>query len=127
FLQRRLANYFTHRYYVLDPAAISAPVHGVARPQALNGNEPIEGDPFKGLIRIDEISAQRGFGNGDDGFDDDKTSTNSGSRKLSTQLRQYYAQHLDPYEQPDARDLHALRAIEQAQQAFDGRLTDSFE
>lgn len=127
FLQRRLTSYFTHRYYVLDPAAINNPVHGVAQPQKLNGNEPIEGDPFKGLIRIDEISAQRGFGNGDDGLDSDKANSASGSRKLSMQLRQYYAQHLDPYEKPDTRDLHALRAIEQAQQAFDGRLTDGFE
>jgi len=127
FLQRRLTSYFTHRYYVLDPEAIADPVHGVAQPQQLNGNEPIEGDPFKGLIRIDEISAQRGFGNGEDGIEDDKAVTASGSRKLSTQLRQYYAHHLDPYEKPDAKDLHALRAIEQAQQAFDGRLTDGFE
>lgn len=127
FLQRRLNSYFTHCYYVLDPAAINDPVHGVAQPQQLSGNEPIEGDPFKELIRIDEISAQRGFGPGGDGFEDDKPSTASGSRKLSTQLRQYYARHLDPYEKPDAKDLHALRAIEDAQQAFDGRLTDGFE
>lgn len=111
----------------MDPAAIADPVHGVAQPQQLSGNDPIEGDPFKGLIRIDEISAQRGFGYGEDGFEDDKAVTASGSRKLSTQLRQYYARHLDPYEKPDAKDLHALRAIEQAQKAFDGRLTDGFE
>jgi predicted ATP-dependent endonuclease of OLD family len=128
FLQRRLVSYFTRRYYVLDPAAISDPVHGVAQPQQLNDNEPIEGDPFKGLIRIDEISAQRGFGPGGDDFDDDApTTTASNSRKLSTQLRQYYARHLDPYEKPDTKDLHALRAIEEAQEAFDGRLTDGFE
>ncbi len=127
FLQRRLTSYFTYRYYVLDPAAISEPVHGVAQPQSLNCSEPIEGDPFKGLIRIDEISAQRGFGSCDDGFDGDKSAIGFGSRKLSAQLRQYYVRHLDPYEKPNAEDLHALRAIEEAQQAFDGRLIDGFE
>ena len=62
FLQRRLAAFFTVRAYVLDPAACVDPEHGIAKPQALNGSEPIDGDPFRGLIRIDEISAQRGFG-----------------------------------------------------------------
>ena len=62
FLQRRLTAFFTVKAYVLDPAACIDPEHGVAKPQALNGSEPIDGDPFRGLIRIDEISAQRGFG-----------------------------------------------------------------
>jgi hypothetical protein len=47
---------------VLDPADCVDPEHGVAKPQALNGSDPIDGDPFRGLIRVDEISAQRGFG-----------------------------------------------------------------
>lgn len=62
FLQRRVTRYFTIHTYVLDPAACVDPLHGRARPQPLNGSEPIDSDPFKGLIRIDEISAQRGFG-----------------------------------------------------------------
>jgi hypothetical protein len=40
-------------------------------PQALNGSEPIDGDPFRGLIRIDEISAQRGFGMAGEDSDDE--------------------------------------------------------
>ncbi|AMV08626.1 hypothetical protein [Xanthomonas citri] len=50
FLQRRLAAFFTVRAYVLDPAACVDPEHGLAKPQALNGSEPIDGDPFRGLI-----------------------------------------------------------------------------
>lgn len=125
FLQRRLAAFFTVRAYVLDPAACADPEHGRANPQALNGSEPIDGDPFRGLIRIDEISAQRGFGVA--GEDNDEDAAVSGSRKLSVQLRQYYTRHLDPYENPDAQDLLALKAIEEAQQAFNLRLSDGFK
>ncbi|NYT68845.1 AAA family ATPase [Pusillimonas noertemannii] len=129
FLQRRLKTLFTVRAYILDPAACVAPEHGRARPQALDGSEPIDGDPFYGLIRIDEISAQRGFGmEGErDDESDDITAGRSGSRKLSVQLRQYYTRHLDPYENPDAQDLLALKAIEEAQQAFNLRLSDGFK
>lgn len=127
FLQRRLAAFFTVRAYVLDPAACADPEHGRAKPQALNGSEPIDGDPFRGLIRIDEISAQRGFGVAGEDNGEDAAVTVSGSRKLSVQLRQYYARHLDPYENPDAQDLLALKAIEEAQQAFNLRLSDGFK
>lgn len=129
FLQRRVTRFFTVQSFVLNPAACVEPEHGRAQPQALDGSEPLDGDPFKGLIRIDEISAQRGFGHGGEeiGADGETTSATSSSRKLSSQLRQYYSRHLDPYEKPDAQDLHALKAIEEAQKAFNVRLTDGFK
>lgn len=129
FLQRRVTRYFTIHTYVLDPTACVDPLHGRAQPQALDGSEPIEGDPFKGLIRIDEISAQRGFGHvGESSIEDGEASGSaSTSRKLSSQLRKYYQSHLDPYENPDAKDLLALKAIEEAQEAFNVRLSDGFE
>lgn len=127
FLQRRLPGFFMVRAYVLDPADCVDPEHGVAKPQALNGSEPIDGDPFRGLIRVDEISAQRGFGAAGEDNGDEAAVTFSGSRKLSAQLRQYYARHLDPYENPDAEDLLALKAIEEAQKAFNLRLNDGFK
>ena len=126
FLQRRLTTYFSVRAYVLDPAAYVDPEFGRARPQALNGSEPIDGDPFRGLIRIDEISAQRGFGEAGEEDSEDAPVPVGRSRKLSAQLRQYYTRHLDPYENPDAQDLLALKAIEEAQQAFNLRLSDGF-
>jgi predicted ATP-dependent endonuclease of OLD family len=126
FLQRRLAAFFTVSAYVLDPASCVDPEHGIAKPQALNESEPIDGDPLRGLIRIDEISAQRGFGVAG-GDNDEADVTISGSRKLSGQLRQYYIRHLDPYENPDAQDLLALKAIEEAQKAFNLRLSDGFK
>jgi len=127
FLQRRLPAFFTVRAYVLDPAACVDPKHGQAKPQALNGSEPIEGDPFRGLIHIDEISAQRGFGVAGEDNDEEPALIASGSRKLSAQLRQYYTRHLDPYGNPDAQDLLALKAIEEAQQTFNLRLSDGFK
>ncbi|NDV76733.1 AAA family ATPase [Burkholderia cenocepacia] len=127
FLQRRLRAFFTVRAYVLDPAGCVDPEHGAAKPQALNGSEPIDGDPFHGLIRVDEISAQRGFGVAGENNEDEAAVNISGSRKLSAQLRQYYARHLDPYENPDAQDLLALKAIEEAQKAFNLRLSDGFK
>ncbi|WEX79400.1 AAA family ATPase (plasmid) [Sinorhizobium numidicum] len=129
FLQRRVTRYFTLQTYVLDPTACVDPEHGRAQPQALNGSDPIEGDPFKGLIRIDEISAQRGFGHaGESKLEEGEAlGSASTSRKLSAQLRQYYKSHLDPYESPDAKDLLALKAIEEAQEAFNLRLSDGFE
>ena len=127
FLQRRLTRLFTVRAYVLDPTACVEPVHGVATPQALNGNDPIDGDPFHGLIRIDEISAQRGFGDVGSSPGEESAVAANGSRKLSVQLGQYYTRHLDPYENPEAKDLLALKAIEEAQEAFNLRLRDGFK
>ncbi len=63
FLSLRLRSLFEVRAYLLDPDGIVVPKNGQAVPQPLPpGSEPIAGDPFKKIIRIDEISAQRGFG-----------------------------------------------------------------
>ena len=112
FLSRRLRGTFEVRAYLLDPAALQAPADGIARPQALPAeSEPLDGDPFQGLIQIDEITAQRGFGHagaarsarGDDAADDPQD--NVGGKKLSTQLRSYYTHHLDPFDRPEPHDL----------------------
>ena len=130
FLQRRLRALFTIHAYILDPEKRLEPEDGLARPQALQEDaEPLEKEPFEGLIRIDEISAQRGFGHFGSAQDDDDVRDRSdlrGSRKLSEQLRVYYANHLDPSEKPDLSDLLALEAIENAQKVFDARLRERF-
>jgi predicted ATP-dependent endonuclease of OLD family len=132
FLQRRMTHYFDIQAYNLDPAKCLDPENGIARPQALSDDAlQIDGDPFRGLIRIDEINAQRGLGGetqrSDDDAQDRQSSIRRDSRKLSEQLRAYYVSHLDPLEQPDASDLAALQAIEVAQTAFDNRLEVSFD
>ena len=132
FLSRRMRSSFDVRAYLLDPAKLVIPKNGIAAPQDLPvGSVPVEGDPFRGLIRIDEISAQRGFGMsspnrvrsdppGDD--QDDQR----GGKKLSSQLRAYYTQHLDPFDTPEPKDIEALQALHDAQTAFGARLADSF-
>ena len=130
FIQRRFSTFFTVKSYILDPARLMDPDHGEAKPQALpDGALPIDGEPFKGLIRIDEISAQRGFGQSDglgDSDDDGPAAGSTATRRMSDQLRRYWNKHLDPFENPDPQDIEALRAIEHAQRAFDERLKAGF-
>ncbi|MBN6111395.1 AAA family ATPase [Xanthomonas bonasiae] len=131
FLSRRLRSTFEVKAYLLDPALLDDPEDGCANPQPLPvGSEPLKGDPFKGLIRIDEISAQRGLGwatsTSTSGDDADAETARLG-KKLSTQLRGYYSQHLDPFDQPEEKDLKALQALHQARVAFGKQLSDSFE
>ncbi|MFZ7094712.1 AAA family ATPase [Luteimonas dalianensis] len=130
FLSRRLRAAFEIKAYLLDPAKLIDPADGEAKPQALPENsEPLADDPFKGLIRIDEINAQRGLGfapprTGSEGeTEEDKRL----GKKLSTQLRGYYAQHLDPFDQPEQKDLKALQAIHSARVAFGRQLSESFD
>ncbi|MCK4829840.1 AAA family ATPase, partial [bacterium] len=126
FLDKRLRNLFTVRSYILDPTKSISPKKGIAQPQELYTDPPplIE-DPFKGLIKIDKIDAQRGFS-------DPNISSNDGQyqhehRRLSAQFRSYFDKHLDPSELPDASDIEALQAIEEAQTLFDIKLHNGFK
>ena len=130
FLSRRLSSIFEVKAYLLDPASIKDPVDGEAFLQSLpEDSEPLPDDPFKGLIRINEISAQRGLGmparKAGRSEEDVEDSSRLGT-KLSTQLRGYYAQHLDPFDRPEADDLKALQAIHNARVAFGRQLMESF-
>lgn len=132
FLERGLSNKFCVRSYILDPEKLVAPVNGIARPQTLPEEaEYIEESPFAGLIRINEIDAQRGFSdaNAQQRFSDDGNEENSVQNdklKLSRQLRSYYSKHLDPSDMPEPSDVDALEAIHEAQTLFDERLKDGF-
>lgn len=128
FLSRRLNSHFAISAYILDPAKLVPPDSGIATLQNLALDAaPLGGDPFAGLFQIDEIPAQRGFGD---------TPTNpSGTvaegakgeaRKLAKQFVDYFSKHLNPQEKPIAADLIALKAIEDAQKAYDDRLKTSF-
>lgn len=118
FLDKELHKHFSVRAYILDPSKSNK-----EKPQNLPENsEPIDGEPFDGLFKVDIINAQRGFS--------DPNSTEGGSdydRRLSTQLRKYFDKHLNPSELPDTSDLDALAAIEAARTAFDERLKESFK
>lgn len=117
FLDRKLQDFFTVNAYVLDPERAKSDL-----PQLFTEfMEPLEGDPFDGLFKIDIINAQRGFSDPNSG-----EGTANTDRRLSSQLRHYFNEHLDPSELPEASDLDALEAMEAARTAFDQKLKNSF-
>ncbi len=128
YLSRRLAKSFTIRTFSLDPARLQTPLNGQSRPQLLPAvSLSLEGEPLKGLIRVHDIPAQRGFGEEVPNGDDEDAPAGAPGSRLSDQLRSYYSKHLDPTKGPDVKDLGALQAIEAAQDAFDQKLTESFQ
>lgn len=130
FLEKRLINQFELHAYLLDPKKLNEPDKGTARLQSLPElSDFLEGNPFKGLILIDEISAQRGFsdsGNSASETDSSSRSEHSIKGRLSGQLRSYYDKHINPSEIVESSDIAALEAIQQAQDAFDERLREGF-
>lgn len=131
FLERRLQRFFKVKAYLLDPTKLTDPADGIASPQILDeGAEPLGENPLDGLIRVNEINAQRGLGQqvaSRIGREDGSDSVESrGGRKLSAQLRSYYDKHLDPTDVPEVDDLKALQALSNARNAFDERLTSCF-
>lgn len=133
FLERRLRPHVILEAFALDPASHIPPVKGLATPQKLPDKAlPLEKSPFKHLIKIDEIAAQRDFadagGRGTPSQDDEAqdSGTHRFKRRLSEQLRSYYDRHLDPAKLPSAADYEALGAIQAAERSFDARLESGF-
>lgn len=130
FLERRLRSYVELASFVLDPKLKAPPVHGVAKPQQLGEDAiALERNPFVGLIKVDEIAAQRDFADATERGNQPEPSefgTRRFKRRLSEQLRDYYDRHLDPGKIPSAEDLEALGAIQTAERNFDKRLEAGF-
>jgi predicted ATP-dependent endonuclease of OLD family len=130
FLDKEIRTHFTVRAYTLDPSKCLPPEKGVAKPQELSPiSEFIDGDPFKGLILIHNINAQRGFSDPNNKTDpsEDNQSNNRTVGTLSSQLRTYYDKHLNPTVLPDPSDIGALQSIELAQESFDKKLREGFK
>jgi predicted ATP-dependent endonuclease of OLD family len=131
YLERRIRAHIGIEAFTLDPAALVMPKNGFATPQKLRENAlPLDKNPFEGLIKIDEIAAQRDFADagergqaGESGID---TGPRRFKRRLSEQLRSYYDRHLDPYKTPREEDYDALGAIQKAERSFDKRLEVGF-
>ncbi|NJD51962.1 MAG: ATP-dependent endonuclease [Candidatus Methanoperedens sp.] len=124
YLDKQLLSRFTIRAYILNPKECKEPNEGIATPQNIPiDNQSLNEDPFKGLIKIDLIKAQRGFS-------DSNTPENRGTQKfsgnLTAQFREYFSNHLNPSDLPDPEDVEALQAIEEAQSTFDNKLRESF-
>lgn len=120
-----ISKYFQVASYLLDPAKVKQPNDGVAEPQPLPANT-IQKSPdiLNGLVKIDIINAQRGFS---DANSTDPINENSSARSLSSQLKYYYKKHINPMDKPDVGDIQAIQSIEDAQVAFDQKLSIGFK
>ncbi|WP_319266090.1 AAA family ATPase [uncultured Draconibacterium sp.] len=116
FLDIRINNFFSVKTYLLNPDLNNdiqkLPENGI----------PLESEAFNGLIKVDIINAQRRFS----GTNPEETES-SNIKNLSSQLRDYYDKHLDPFENPTPNDVNALAAIQEAKKIFDTNLKDSFK
>lgn len=128
FLANQLSTYFELRYYVLDSSKRCDVVDPKHPPQQLPDRAiSLAENPIRSLIRVDMISAQRGFSDPTViAKSVDGRSISSDNGKLSRQLSGYYKTHLDPNAMPDVKDLEAISAISKAQDQFDGRLRNAF-
>ncbi len=127
FLGAKIQSLFTMNAYILDPNKIQdVSPDDSAQPQAMPiGIAPLNFDPFKNLIRVDIISAQRGLDDSDDKDDNDVQSTDSSL--LSDQLRSYYDKQLDPEHEPSASDLKALKELQGASEVFNDQISKKFK
>jgi predicted ATP-dependent endonuclease of OLD family len=125
YLTRTLGKHFKIQSYTLNPYILSE------NPQDLPlGSEPLDAFPLDGIVRVDLVPAQRGFSNtarsARKGSSTENTSNPTPTGSLTSQLRGYYDQHLDPTELSEPSDVDALQAIHQAQAFFDKKLQDGF-
>lgn len=123
FLGTKLQIFFTMNAYILDPDKIQIPQDdNIAQPQPMPVDvEPLDFDPFKSLIKVDIISAQRGL---DDNDESDESITDSSL--LSDQLRTYYDKQLDPEHEPSVSDLRALKELQGASEVFNHQISKKF-
>lgn len=131
FLKKHMTSLLTINAYLLDPSQKRMPINGVAQPQEIPVDaEPLEDNPFKDLIKIDEVPAHRGLSDysGTKGDVEEVYQEEKGRKQLLTaQLRAYYGKHLDPLKATEPSDIRALEAIHEAQGVFDERLRDCFK
>lgn len=82
-------------------------------------SNPLDFNPFKDILRISLINAQRGFGDVDD--------SDTGYENLSSQLRRYYNHHLSSDEFIEASDIDIIELIAKAKKEFDIKFSLGFE
>ena len=125
FLSQKIGLFFTMNAYILDEAKLVEPDEdNTAHPQTTPySNAPLDFDPFKNLIRIDIIAAQRGL----EDSENENSQTSSESNLLSSQLRDYYDRQLDPEHQPTQSDIKAISELQGAKEVFDRQISKKFE
>lgn len=117
FIDKKLTTYFSIKSYILDPEKVNAnpPQETCFSMECLTDN------PLKDIIRIDMVSAQRGFSD-----PDGREGGEFGKTRLSFQMREYYDKHLDPEKLPSPEDIKILEVTEEARQVFDKNLESKF-
>lgn len=125
YLHNKMKSHFVMNAYILDPAKlVDLTEDSIASSQETPyNNSPLDFDPFKKLIKIDIITAQRGL---EDSNEDDNDSTIE-SNLLSAQLRDYYDKQLDPERKPSASDIRALTEMQAAKEVFDKQISMRFQ
>lgn len=125
YLHNKMKTHFVMKAYILDPTKIvELAEDSVASPQETPyNNSPLDFDPFKKLIRIDIISAQRWLEDSNEEDNDSKSESNL----LSAQLRDYYDRQLDPERKPSASDIRALNEMQAAKEVFDKQISKRFQ
>lgn len=125
FLHQKIGSFFTMNAYILDEAKLVEPDEdNTAHPQTTPyGNGPLDFDPFKNIMRIDIIAAQRGL----EDSENESSQTSRESSLLSSQLRDYYDQQLDPEHQPTQSDIKAISELQGAKEVFDRQISKKFE
>lgn len=120
YIKNRMNQMFTIKSYILDYQKIDVATN---IPQKIDYDmvESISSNPLKDIIKIDVIEAQRGF------YDPDTNLKEATSKTLSSQLRSYYNNYLDPQKSPTEEDLNILQAMEDAKIAFDTNLREKFK
>jgi predicted ATP-dependent endonuclease of OLD family len=111
FIEKNINKYFELSAFILDPAKKNENQRTDLNYECENKN------PFKGLIKIDMIDAQRGLADVDSSND---------VVSLSRQFRSYYDKHLDIDKATSPEDLDTLGALDVATSSFNRTLKEKF-
>jgi predicted ATP-dependent endonuclease of OLD family len=110
---KNLNKYFKLKYYKLNEGRLTD-----GAPQACPDRD-LGTDVLRGIIKIDTISAEREFA-------DPQLGSNFGLNTLSGQLQEFYRNHISPTNNLTADDVDLLKAIEDANAAFNENLKRGF-
>ena len=110
---RNLNKYFKLKYYKLSEERLTD-----GAPQDCPTRD-LGTDVLRGIIKIDTISAEREFA-------DPQVGSNFGLSTLSGQLQDFYRNHVSPTNNLTADDVDLLKAIEDANAAFNENLKRGF-
>lgn len=118
YMKSNMNEIFRIKTYILDVSKID---NEKDIPQKIDYEMETTFDSLQNIIKVDVIEAQRGFHDPDTNFKEIE------SKSLSSQLRNYYNNHLDPEKSPTEEDFNIMQAMEKAKDAFDQNLAEKFK